>query len=485
VYYNTFWYIIQEARNLGLVRIGASGIGDEMDKTVGVNCMCFDDIRQQLKAFDLQVRRHALDQLLKAWHNGETSCQPQNDSVNMHCHTFFSYNGYGHSPTSLAWLAKESGWHALGTVDFDVLDAVEETLFACDRVGVRGAAGMETRVYLPEFPKWEFNSPGEPGILYYVGIGFTTDQTPTGIFSKMRRRAAERNQRMVERLNVYLNPVTIDYKRDVLPLTPSGNATERHMLIALDTVARTYFRNQTELVTFWASKLEMDRSEVAELLNKVAPNNVIRSKLMKRGGVGYIQPGPDTFPPVDEVTRGIIACGAIPTCAWLDGLSEGEQHMDELLESLIAKGVAGLTIIPDRNWNIPDPKLRASKVGELHKVIALARSLDLPIIVGTEMNKAGQRLIDDFNAEPLRPFREDFVRGADFVYGHTVMQRALGLGYQSEWAESHLPTRRQRNQFYAEVGRLVEPGTSRLTHVAQFDTSLGPDKIITRLASGI
>ena len=27
------------------------------------------------------------------------------------------------------------------------------------------------------------------------------------------------------------------------------------------------------------------------------------------------------------------------------------------------------------------------------------------------------------------------------------MQRALGLGYQSEWAQAHLPTRRERNDF--------------------------------------
>ena len=34
------------------------------------------------------------------------------------------------------------------------------------------------------------------------------------------------------RVNAYLDPVTIDYERDVLPLTPAGNATERHMLVA-------------------------------------------------------------------------------------------------------------------------------------------------------------------------------------------------------------------------------------------------------------
>jgi hypothetical protein len=37
---------------------------------------------------------------------------------------------------------------------------------------------------------------------------------------------------MISRLNVFLDPVMVDYDRDVLPLTPSGNATERHLLVA-------------------------------------------------------------------------------------------------------------------------------------------------------------------------------------------------------------------------------------------------------------
>ena len=147
-------------------------------------------------------------------------------------------------------------------------------------------------------------------------------------------------------------------------------------------------------------------------------------------------------------TQAMIACGAIPLYAWLDGASQGEQQIEELLVLLIAKGVAGINIVPDRNWNFSDPKVQAAKVHELYRVVELARSLDLPIIVGTEMNKAGQRLVDDFEAEPLRPLRGDFLQGADFLYGHTVMQRALGQGYQSEWARTHLPRRRERNAFY-------------------------------------
>jgi len=124
---------------------------------------------------------------------------------------------------------------SLGIVDFDVLDGVDEFLNACERIGVRGSAGVETRVYLPEFAAREINSPGEPGVYYHMGIGFTSSGAPAGaagILAGMRDRAARRNREMMARVNAYLDPVTIDYERDVLPLTPAGNATERHMLVA-------------------------------------------------------------------------------------------------------------------------------------------------------------------------------------------------------------------------------------------------------------
>jgi len=83
---------------------------------------------------------------------------------------------------------------------------------------------------------------------------------------------------------------------------------------------------------------------------------------------------------------------------------------------------------------------------------------DLPLNVGTEMNKLGLKRVDDFETPELAPVRQAFLDGAFFVYGHTVAQRALGIGYQSAWAQAELPTRRERNTFYTELGRRVEPG---------------------------
>jgi len=442
-------------------------------------------LKDRLRDLDPAARRSALEALAAAWRAGRIACAPESDLINLHCHTFFSYNGYGHSPSSLAWLAREQGWRALGTVDFDVLDGVAETLAACDLVAVRGVGGLETRVYLPEHPEWEFNSPGEPGVLYYVGVGFVGQEAPpsaAAVLRDMRARAEQRNREMMARVNDYLAPVTIAYERDVLPLTPSGNATERHLLIAYDAAARRLFPRRGDLVAFWAGKLGMSPEAVDAFLGDAPfPHDAIRSRLMKRGGVGYAQPGPDTFPPLDVVNEAILACGAIPTYAFLDGTSDGEEHIAELLDLLIGKGMAGLTLIPDRNWNIKDPAERALKVRKLHAFMALARDLELPVFAGTEMNKPGQRQMDDFQADALRPYHDDFVAGADLLYGHTLLQRALGLGYGSAWAAARLPTRRERNAFYTRVGRAAAPGPEAVARVAGLGPAREPEGLLRRL----
>ena len=427
-----------------------------------------DALESKLNDFVPAVRSEVLHQLINLAARGAIEISQPTGVANMHSHTFFSFNGYGHSPTSLAWLARRHGFKLMGIVDFDVLDGVDEFLNACDAVAVRGSAGMETRVFIPEFATREINSPGEPGVYYHMGIGFTSSQVPettAPLLVDMRRRATERNLDMVTRVNAHLEPVTIDYERDVLPLTPQGNATERHMLVAYLQAAE---RTMPDQVAFWAEKLKLPAEQIAALIDdRPKFQNVVRAKLMKRGGVGYVQPGPQTFPTVEEFHELIVSCEALPCATWLDGTSAGEQALSELLDLLIAKGVVALNIIPDRNWNIADPDVKQLKLQKLYDVVELAQKLDLPLNIGTEMNAFGQKLVDDFDAPELAPVRAAFLDGAFFIFGHTVAQRTLGLGYQSEWAKSHFPSRRERNDFYTRLGKQVEPGPNGRSQLIQ------------------
>jgi hypothetical protein len=90
--------------------------------------------------------------------------------------------------------------------------------------------------------------------------------------------------------------------------------------------------------------------------------------------------------------------------------------------------------------------------------------------------------VDDFSAPELAPVKDAFLDGAYFIYGHTVLQRTLGLGYQSDWARSHLPSRRERNSFYARLGRQVVPGVPGLARLRQLEPGLLPEELLKRLA---
>jgi len=153
----------------------------------------------------------------------------------MHYHTHFSFNAKGYSPADIARLAKQAGLAAAGIVDFDVLDGLDEFFKVSTELNLKAIGSLETRVYVPEFAQYVINSPGEPGIAYHMGIGFTSSYVPPvqrKFLEKIASIARNRNLELISRVNEYLKPVEIDYQKDVIPLTPKGNATERHICIA-------------------------------------------------------------------------------------------------------------------------------------------------------------------------------------------------------------------------------------------------------------
>ncbi|MPM48747.1 hypothetical protein SDC9_95474 [bioreactor metagenome] len=398
---------------------------------------------------------------------------------NMHCHTCYSYNGYGYAPAYIAYLAKKSGWLAAGIIDFDVLDAVNEFRESAEELDLNYSCGIETRVFVKELADVAINSPGEPGIAYHLGLGFDTEEIPPCVsdFSKdMRAQASGRISRIIDLVNTVLDPVRLDFEADVAVLTPSGNATERHLCRAYREKAEQLFSKANALVDFWSGKLGIPVEDAEKVLaDPVKLEAKIRSKTMKKGGAGYIAPAPDTFPPLEAFNQFIQACGAIPTIAWLNGLSKGEADVDRLLDLHMEKGAAMLNIIPDRNCFPEDPRRTARHVAELDRVIAACIERDLPIVIGTEMNAPGLKHVDDLGNEALRKHTDTFVTGARILSGHTLFAK-LNRGYLSEWARRELPDRGKRNVFYARLGECLTP--ARFESVREWPAEAGKVKNI-------
>ena len=439
-------------------------------------------LETKLDSFDLTTRQTALQELMALVNASDMHLPPKKEIANLHCHTFFSYNTFGFSPTHIAWLGKKLGIKFMGIVDFDVLDGVDEFLEACRITGICGSAGMETRAYIPELSTCVINSPGEPGISYHMGIGFSSNKTnPTtkdNLYA-IRNRVHQRNHDLFERIKRHLKPLELDYERDVVPLTPAGNVTERHMVAVILEKSLQETNNPN---AFWGKKLNLDQHDIQEKMKDTSAfKNLLRKKLMKRGSVGYKQPTKDTFPLIDEVNRVIQDCSALPCIAWLDGTSDGEQAIDELLELMVDKGAVTLNIIPDRNWNINDPEIKHIKLNNLYKIIKYANQANLPIIVGTEMNSDGQVMVDNFNAPELKPLTESFIYGAYFIYGHTQMQSIWKMGYQSQWTHAQFNQRKNKNDFYVQAGRLIPPNIKTEAVKNHLNEKMTPSQVISQL----
>ncbi len=419
-----------------------------------------EQLEQQLDSFDAAQRRDALAQLWDLAQSGKIALNQAGTDVNLHAHTFFSYNAYGYSPSKFAWLARRHGLAAAGIVDFDVLDALEEFWAAGKRIGLKRCASLESRVFVPEFSTRVINSPGEPGIAYHMGVGFPRE-VGHPLLAQMRRTAEARNRELVRRVNDYLKPVGLDYDRDVLPLTPKGNATERH-------ICEAYSKKGD--AAFWKQKLGDCPADSAKL------QALIRSKTMKKGGAGYVPPGKDSFPLMADMNRFVQDSGAIPTLTWLDGTSEGEQAIGELVQVAMASGTAAINIIPDRNYT---PGVKDGKLQNLYDAVALAEKHDFPVIVGTEMNAPGNKFVDDFNTAELKPLVPVVLKGAHIVYGHSVLQRESGLGYLSGWAKKNFNSAKAKNDFFEKLGRELQP--AKEDRLRGLPADVTPEKILAAI----
>jgi hypothetical protein len=380
-------------------------------------------LEEQLNDFSIATRWEAITEL-----ESRNLChQRKRGTPAMHWHSFLSYNFKIWSPERLFWEAKKKGVHNVGSIEFDVLDEIEQRFKVGDLLGLAVDIGLETRVFCPEYYEKELvmNSPGEPGISYAMGMSFTSfpfTESTTDFLKGLRESAKKRNLRVMGDVNKYLEePGAIDYSEHVLPLTPYRNATERHMVAAYDTKVEKYFKEKgqnwkEEVIHYWDNKLGAD-VKVREIIdNKALFHGAIRKRLMKKGGVGYVQPDKTTFPDVREFFAWVIECGGIPMATWLDGTTNGEANPRELLEYYKSTGAVALNIIPHRTAN-------AEKYGNLQAIIKAAKELNMPLCMGTEMNSPGQPFLDNWFGNYLKVYRQDALKGAQHFHNHTVTKR--------------------------------------------------------------
>ncbi len=372
---------------------------------------------KNLSDFDSQIRANALDDIAWMVRKGKIERASALESwLNLHIHTFHSYNYKNWSPARVVFEAWRTGLEYTGTVDFDTLAGLEETILAGSLFDIKVTSGFESRVFIKEMKDRVINSPNEPGIYYLCGKGFKKrpdKNSESGrFFVSLQDTAQSRNKQVIVKLNAYLKDVIVDYEKDVLPLTPSGNPTERHIVEAYAKKSEEICRQQVD--RFWADILNMPEEQICSLRtqNTADFHEVLRKKLIKYGGPGYIPPEKETFPLFDDTVRMIQEAGGIPTGTWLDGTNPGEEKPGELLNFLQGKGIRAITIIPERNYNIAEPQEKKIKVRKLNEFMDECRKKKMPVVCGTEMNRHGQPFVDDFTNPVLSQYLPYFLSSA-------------------------------------------------------------------------
>lgn len=118
--------------------------------------------------------------------------------------------------------------------------------------------------------------------------------------------------------------------------------------------------------------------------------------------------------------------------------------------------------IPGDVITVTGTGFNASKNIALTLIVEACRKFNMPICVGTEMNKLGLPFVDDFSAPELQPYVQDFVDGARCLYAHTVLSRFADFGYLSPAAHTAFGQDvAAKNKYFTTIGRQLWAQTDK------------------------
>ena len=157
--------------------------------------------------------------------------------INNHIHTTYSFSPY--SPTAAVYAARMEGLCTAGIIDHDSISGAEEFIEAAEIIGIPVTIGMEARVSMDgtRLEGRRTNNPDQVGVSYMTiqSVPHNKISTLTEFFKPYQAARHERNRKMIAKINEIVG-VSLDYDRDVLPLSEAknnGGVTERHLMYAL------------------------------------------------------------------------------------------------------------------------------------------------------------------------------------------------------------------------------------------------------------
>ena len=296
--------------------------------------------------------------------------------INNHIHTTYSFSPY--SPTAAVYAARMEGLCTAGIIDHDSISGAEEFIEAAKIIGIPVTIGMEARVSMDgtRLEGRRTNNPDQVGVSYMTIQSVPHDKinTLTEFFKPYQAARHGRNRKMIAKINELVG-VSLDYDRDVLPLSEAANnggVTERHLMYALAIeLVKQVGKGQPMIDKLTALGMSLSDKQKALLMDTEYPFYEYDVLGMLKGTfvpMIFID-ATDECPKLQDMVKICADVDAYLCYAYLGDVGDSvtgdkkaqkfeDDYLDDVFECLKEEGVKAVTYMPTRNTPAQLERLR-------------------------------------------------------------------------------------------------------------------------------
>ena len=298
--------------------------------------------------------------------------------INNHIHTTYSFSPY--SPTAAVYAARMEGLCTAGIIDHDSISGAEEFLEAAKLVQMPVTIGMEARISMAgtRLEGRRTNNPDQVGVSYMTIQGVPHDKISvlTEFFRPYQAARHARNRKMISKINALLPGISLDYDKDVLPLSmasENGGVTERHLMYALAIkLVQQVGKGQAMVEKLASMGLKLSEKQTAQMLDTEYPFyeydllGILKSAFVPQIFIDAT----DECPKLPDMVKLCNEIDAFLCYAYLGDVGDSvtgdkkaqkfeDDYLEDVFECLKEEGVKSVTYMPTRNTPAQLERLRS------------------------------------------------------------------------------------------------------------------------------
>lgn len=363
----------------------------------------------------------------------ETKTKIASVPVNGHFHTPYSFSAFS-KIDQVFEMAEKEDVQVLGINDFYTTDGYEEFAALAEKYKIYPLFNIEFMALQKDLQAdgVRVNDPNNPGRTYFSGKGLRYPlQINAEMLDRLFKVQEESNRQtaqMIDKLNEFLTELGADFQFDFESMKAKyakNILRERHIAKALREKVVAIDPEPEAQKTFF-QKLFSGKEVKSSVEDFAGLENEIRGNLLKSGGRAFVPEDDKAFLSLEQVAEFIIHAGGIPCYPVLlddpkGNFTDFEGDFEKLYDSLVAKNVYSIELIPGRN-----------KPSILEDFVRFFNERGFVITLGTEHNTPKLDPITVFNGEGDQ-LSEELQRvsyeGACVVAAHQELVRKGKEGY--------------------------------------------------------